>query len=155
MYDWVSMFCVLMRPASTPEVPSTSLLAINSNNGCAKCGKNKKFGKRSCCARGGAWFKNCGDADDRQFDHTWAEGIQACKGFGSLVSVESPLQVMFHHLGVDVYPVNSTKSRNVIKKRIAIDRPDNVSNAGKTDSEDCITIAKIVVYICVLYITIN
>ena len=47
---------------------------------CPKCGTIKESGKRSCCARGGAWFKNCGDAGDAQFDHTWAEGIQACNG---------------------------------------------------------------------------
>ena len=39
----------------------------------------KKSDKRSCCARGGAWFKNCGDADETKFDHTWLEGIQACR----------------------------------------------------------------------------
>ena len=47
---------------------------------CPKCGVTKKFGARSCCARGGAWFKNCGDDGDTKFDHTWTEGIQACKG---------------------------------------------------------------------------
>ena len=47
---------------------------------CPKCGSAKKSGKRSCCARGGAWFNNCGDTHDMQFSHTWIEGIQACKG---------------------------------------------------------------------------
>ena len=46
---------------------------------CLKCGNIKKSGKRSCCARGGAWFKNCGDAGNAEFEHTWIEGIQACK----------------------------------------------------------------------------
>ena len=46
---------------------------------CLECGTIKKSGKRSCCARGGAWFKNCGDVGDTKSDHTWAEGIQACK----------------------------------------------------------------------------
>ena len=46
---------------------------------CPKCGTNKASGKISCCARGGAWFKKCGDADDTEFDHTWAEGTQACE----------------------------------------------------------------------------
>ena len=46
---------------------------------CLKCGATKKSGKRSCCAPGGAWFKNCGDAGDIKFDHTWTEGVQACK----------------------------------------------------------------------------
>ena len=35
-----------------------------------------KLGRRSCCGRDGSWFKKCGSAN---FDHTWYEGIQACK----------------------------------------------------------------------------
>ena len=45
---------------------------------CASCGTNS-VGKRSCCVLGGSWFGNCGDAGDSNFDHTWFEGIQACK----------------------------------------------------------------------------
>jgi len=44
---------------------------------CPKCG-TLKSGKRSCCFRGGAWFKKCGDTGDSKFEHTWFEGIQAC-----------------------------------------------------------------------------
>ena len=64
--------------------PTTILLVIvlpavtRGSLVCSKCGLVKKSGIRSCCARGGAWFKNCGDAVDAIFDHTWAEGIQAC-----------------------------------------------------------------------------
>ena len=57
---------------------------------CPKCGSAKKSGKRSCCAPGGAWFKNCGDAGDTEVDHTWAEGVQACKSAlstGSLYAI--------------------------------------------------------------------
>ena len=56
---------------------------------CPKCVTSIKSGKLSCCARGGAWFKNCGDVGDTKFDHTWSEGIQACKGRLSRVS-ENP-----------------------------------------------------------------
>ena len=45
---------------------------------CPKCDTMKKSGKLSCCARGGAWFQNCGDTGKPNFEHTWAEGIQAC-----------------------------------------------------------------------------
>ena len=55
---------------------STSRMASSV---CSKCGTTKVFGKLSCCAPGGSWFKNCGDADDTMIDHTWAEGVQACK----------------------------------------------------------------------------
>jgi len=46
---------------------------------CTKCGKFKKSGKVSCCAPGGAWYKNCGSSANSRVDHNWAEGIDACK----------------------------------------------------------------------------
>ena len=49
------------------------------NTGCPKCGATRKSGTLSCCARGGAWFKKCGDVGDTRFDYTWAGGIQICK----------------------------------------------------------------------------
>ena len=51
-----------------------------SSSVCPKCGNIKKSGKSSCCARGGSWFQNCGDAGDDNFGHTWLEGTLACKG---------------------------------------------------------------------------
>ena len=46
---------------------------------CPRCGTIGKSGKPSCCGRGGAWFKNCGGAGNAELDHSWFEGIQACK----------------------------------------------------------------------------
>ena len=66
------------RPGSkTPSLTmptSTTAMSV-----CPKCGTIKNSGRLSCCARGGAWFKSCGDVGDTQFDHTWTEGIRACK----------------------------------------------------------------------------
>lgn len=45
---------------------------------CAACGTNQK-NQRTCCAAGGAWFGKCGTVDDSDADHTWAEGVEACK----------------------------------------------------------------------------
>ena len=39
-----------------------------------------KTGKLTCCARKGAWFEKCGDDGDPNFDHTWTEGVDSCKG---------------------------------------------------------------------------
>jgi len=36
-------------------------------------------GKLSCCTRGGSWFQKCGNLGDPNFDHTWNEGVQACR----------------------------------------------------------------------------
>ena len=46
---------------------------------CSKCGIFKKSGISSCCAPGGAWFKNCGGAGNNNVDHRWSEGKQTCK----------------------------------------------------------------------------
>ena len=46
---------------------------------CSKCGVVKRTGKLSCCAPGGDWLNNCGEEGDSKFDHTWVEGLQACK----------------------------------------------------------------------------
>ena len=40
----------------------------------------EKSGKPSCCAPDGAWFNDCGSGGD--VEHTWAKGLQACKGKG-------------------------------------------------------------------------
>ena len=47
---------------------------------CPRCGTIGKSGKPSCCGRGGSWFRNCGGAGKTKLQqHTWHEGIQACK----------------------------------------------------------------------------
>ena len=80
---------------------TASLSAVSStSNACPKCGTTKASGKRSCCARGGAWFKNCGGAGDSQFDHTWAEGMQACNGHvlrGSFCNSHQPGCLATYH----------------------------------------------------------
>ena len=62
------------------EALAESSTSVTRSETCRKCGLSKKSGKLSCCVRGGAWFKRCGDPDDETVDHTWAEGFQACKG---------------------------------------------------------------------------
>ena len=56
-------------------VPSPRMVS----SACPKCGTLKQSSKRSCCARGGDWFKNCGHPGDTTLAHTWAEGIRACE----------------------------------------------------------------------------
>ena len=131
-----------------------SILALN-NKWCVKCGVAKKSRVLSCCARGGAWFKNCGGAGDTQFDHTWLEGIQACKRFVSSVPLESPLQAMFRHAGVIVYPRNTTETQNTTRQQIHIYRPDSISNDGTTDFEGCVGVAKVLVCMHVLFIVLH
>ena len=60
-----------------PEKPEKTT-GNPDHHGCSKCGTIKKTGKKSCCAPGGAWFKDCGDTGDAKFHHTWADGIKSC-----------------------------------------------------------------------------
>ena len=52
---------------------------------CPVCGAMKRSQKLSCCARGGSWYGKCGSAGDENGEHTWHEGIQACKARQSQV----------------------------------------------------------------------
>ena len=54
-------------------------MATTAVSVCLRCGTIGKFGKMSCCGRGGSWFKSCGGAGNTKRQHTWHEGIQACK----------------------------------------------------------------------------
>ena len=48
-------------------------------SGCSKCGTFKISSRLSCCAPGGAWFKNCGGLSSKGVDHKWSDGVSACK----------------------------------------------------------------------------
>ena len=55
---------------------TTAAIAVSV---CPRCGTIGKSGKSSCCGRGGSWFRNCGGGGNTRLQHTWYEGIQACK----------------------------------------------------------------------------
>ena len=60
---------------------------------CRKCVTMKKSGKKTCCGRGGAWFKKCGNSRNTKLEHTWYEGIRACKARGGQYKVAMGLQL--------------------------------------------------------------
>ena len=62
------------RLVGTPS--ATSMIATTIT--CPKCGSFAKSGRVSCCAPGGAWYKNCGGAGNRNVDHRWSEGLESC-----------------------------------------------------------------------------
>ena len=65
------------RPsAASPRTPGARATASAA---CPKCGAFAKSGRASCCAPGGAWYKNCGAADNENVVHMWSEGTAACK----------------------------------------------------------------------------
>ena len=82
-----------LTPAQTSAQPEAFNLALvlrkpsALSRVCSQCSTLKKSGKLSCCASGGAWFNKCGDAGDKNFNHTWVDGIQACNGKSSRVDI--------------------------------------------------------------------
>ena len=48
--------------------PSITSMATETYT-CTQCGAFQKSGRASCCAPGGAWYKNCGAVSDRNAGH--------------------------------------------------------------------------------------
>ena len=133
------------------EPPTTTRLSVaSSSNECPMCAKIKQSGKFSCCARGGAWFNKCGDADDTKFAHTWAQGIQACTDFPSFMPFESLLKVKFHNVGA----LHTAQSRKVTQKTAKFyhhgSTIDTVTETIDFDDSDGVT--ETFVWVCVLCI---
>ena len=63
----------------TSAAISTQGIASANKMTCPKCGTFKKSGRASCCAPGGAWYRNCGGAGNRNAKHRWFEGVESCK----------------------------------------------------------------------------
>ena len=129
---------------------------LSKYKGCVRCGTIKKSGKHSCCARGGAWFKECGDAGDTKFDHTWAEGVQACKGYPRSVSVKSPVQERMGHTGVVVFALQASRSRNTTAYQTNINGrgSTNSSNDDIRSSKNRDAVASIAL-VCVVFVIFN
>ena len=136
------------RPRSFIDALTTiNASVVSSGTSCPNCATNNA-GKHSCCARGGAWFKNCGDVGETQFDHTWSEGIQACKDFAMLVSGKAPMKVMFRHQEGAVHPVAPSQTRNDTQRHPDIQRPVSVSSTATMESENCNEVLNSVVCVC-------
>ena len=132
---------------STDAPVTMPISASSSSNGCPKCGIKKKSGALSCCARGGAWFNNCGTDGDPSYNHTWTEGVEACKGFASSILVKPLSEVMLGHVGDVLHPMNTTRSRNVVQKHKHIPPPLSMPNEGTR-------IDKVPAFVCVFFISL-
>ena len=139
------------HPYDTTEAPTTPSASEISIKRCPKCVTVKKSGRLSCCARGGAWFQQCGDPGDTEFDHTWYEGIQVCQGFEKSVSTVSVLQDMLRHMDINAYLLDADGARNTTQKQR---NTPHAVNAG-TGPEDCRGVARVTWCVCVLFIILN
>ena len=147
------MSLVLLHVRMPTELSrATSKSKVINSEGCSKCGIVKQSGKLSCCARGGAWFKKCGDVGDSNFDHTWVDGIQACKGFASSSSVESLSLLMLRYDQTNSQSQNTSRSPNVTHHQENIYPTTSMSDASTTDYEGCVELTKIIVCTILLFI---
>ena len=83
LYDNTATTLVGLTFTTTTIITAFTTAVTTASPGpavCAKCRATNNSGQLSCCARGGSWFKKCGDPGDPNFDHTWLEGMQACGG---------------------------------------------------------------------------
>ena len=128
---------------------ATPPITVKPSTTCPMCGTIKKSKKLSCCARGGAWYNKCGDEGDSNFDHTWTEGVQACRGFASLLSDEAQRQAMQRH-ETTTTQLKTTRDPNVPQQNSVIDSfSDSVSDAGGKG------FSKIAIFIDLFLITLN
>ena len=120
-------------PAVTTRTPAASPK-------CRKCGRILKTGKFSCCARGGSWFKKCGD-DDGRFDHTWSEGVQACNTLESLVLDKERTNTVFSEENI-----TAQQSKDTLQPNLAQDLNTDSAVAIYRDSMSCIAVSTIVLF---------
>ena len=73
---WLARWQVASTSVATPVTTQGVGSAIMR---CPNCGTFKKSGRISCCAPGGAWYRNCGGIENRDVGHSWQEGIRVCK----------------------------------------------------------------------------
>ena len=76
------MFHSLFVWSTDAHTPPSAAIA-KAGFKCSKCGTYPKSGRRSCCAAGGDWHKKCGSDGNKNAEHTWIEGVQACAGKSS------------------------------------------------------------------------
>ena len=68
------------RSTTMPTSTSTPTSTANPNE-CPICGIWSDTGKRSCCAIGGSWVRQCGRRS-KGFRYSWADGVRACEDTG-------------------------------------------------------------------------
>ena len=68
------------HPPSTSTTTTTTIRDTTTNppKTCPKCATDNQ-GKLTCCVKGASWFMKCGNPG-RSKEHTWLEGVEACKG---------------------------------------------------------------------------
>ena len=108
---------------------------------CSACAVINKSGKYSCCARGGAWFNNCGRAGDTTFGHTWTEGLKACKSVASLGFGRGEITAVLLDQTI------ASQQLNIVQNRTARPSADSTHSAPTANSRNCCQLPQM--FLCV------
>ena len=134
------------------ETLAATTATLMRSKRCPKCGTNAKSRQLSCCARGGAWFKKCGDPGDPKFGHTWFEGTQACKGYGSSFLVRATAQARRER--VVAMLMNSTGLQNTSRTHVKIEITRNMSSGATCEKyQSPIGLTEITALTCLFVVT--
>ena len=120
-----------------------------ARSSCPKCGINRKSGKRSCCVRGGAWFRKCGDPGDTKFAHTWLEGINVCDNLGALFSNKAR-SIQRNQIAQTDLGVAHAHAHDGSQQKSADSPAADASHVGTANFEDCAVLSKIALLVSVL-----
>ena len=140
------VFCVYLISVciSTPAVTATRITPV-----CPKCAAIKKSGELSCCASGGAWFENCGTSGNSNTDHTWVEGMQACRDVVSLASGKAEPQFI-----ISVHQTTSTQQLNEVEHQVIDSTLAAVYDVPMRNSKDNDQISHVAVFSSLLFIVV-
>ena len=116
---------------------------------CPKCAVIEKSGKLSCCAPGGAWFNNCGASGNSNTNHTWVEGMQACKDAVGLFSGQAEAQFTLINQTITIQKLNDVDKRT-IDSTLAAAYDSPTENSKNNDHPSHIVSFTIVLYIMFL-----
>ena len=89
----------------------------------------KKYGKSSCCGRGGSWFGKCGSVGDANLGYTWYEGIRACKARQIQAAVGQDLRVSQsqRNMSFDDAVVGLHSNAVIVASQASVSWPANTS----------------------------
>ena len=136
------------------ELPTTKRLdEVRTIGRCPRCGIVQASGKRSCCARGGTWFNKCGNADDAEFEHTWVDGVEACRGFKSVVLAKSSVQGVLRQGGF-IANVKNT-SQHIALMISSSGMPNEGEDAGTSSTARVELVKEVAAYVCVLCLVLH
>ena len=91
------------------------MMATTTLSVCPRCGTIAKSGKRSCCGHGGSWFEECGGVGNIKLQHTWYEGIEACK-----IQSQSKTVIGQQQNGAQQKGINSFEGSGMINSKAVI-----------------------------------